>query len=516
MIQKQVAEISGVQIPEIGFGSKIQCRDQGGKAALVVVNDVQEKDFTAYDSVVTAAGFSLRESRSFGKNQFFFRSDGENTLILSYFPGIREMHLVVEPNVDYLNFCDVPGNSVKKSAFTQIDLEDYGLCDVIDLEDGRFVVIDGGREFEKEADKLFSYLQTNSAQEKPVIAAWIMTHPHLDHYPGFLSFWKKYREQVEIQRFLYNFPDAELNEENFSYMSYEQEDMKRFFQAVEETKAPVIRVHTGQEITIGNLRMEILSSPDDLIFGEDAGINMMSLVMKTYIAGQILLLCSDSNFDYTPVMRQYGDYLKADILQMPHHAFGGGTVEQFRQIDPEVCFAPVSEIHFYRYFCYYFAFNRYLMHELHVKELFTGKDGQDDVTLPLPYTPRPEGRERMLALEAMHQKALGAKTWVFLNLTLEECKFTALNMGYLPVDVYIDLYFAERKDTVKSIKLTVDKEIFLPVDLADRSQFDGDAVYYNPRALDKKGIPEGTTFSVCFRCDFPLVIQGPKAADYHD
>ena len=49
-------------------------------------------------------------------------------------------------------------NVVVTPEITQIALEDFGMSYVIRLSDGRFIVIDGGRDFEPESDKLFKAL----------------------------------------------------------------------------------------------------------------------------------------------------------------------------------------------------------------------------------------------------------------------------------------------------------------------------------------------------------------------
>lgn len=59
---------------------------------------------------------------------------------------------------------------------------------VIRLTDGRFIVIDGGREFEPDSERLYQCLKNGSSGQNPVIAAWIMTHPHSDHFHCFIEF----------------------------------------------------------------------------------------------------------------------------------------------------------------------------------------------------------------------------------------------------------------------------------------------------------------------------------------
>ena len=63
------------------------------------------------------------------------------------------------------------GDAVTAPQITQLEQEDYGMSYVIRLSDGRFIVIDGGNNFEPDIDRLMNCLKAGSNSEKPVIAS---------------------------------------------------------------------------------------------------------------------------------------------------------------------------------------------------------------------------------------------------------------------------------------------------------------------------------------------------------
>ena len=107
----------------------------------------------------------------------------------------------------YFSYTDRFRGDMMAPQITQVHLEDFGLSYVIRLSDGRFIIFDGGWNFEPDRNRLFECLKAGSPDEKPVIAAWILTHPHGDHYLCFLGFMEQYGDQVVIEKFLFNFPE---------------------------------------------------------------------------------------------------------------------------------------------------------------------------------------------------------------------------------------------------------------------------------------------------------------------
>ena len=78
----------------------------------------------------------------------------------------------------------------------------------ITLEDGSFVVIDGGdatakgKENLKNAENLYELMIAQKPQgiDDVVISAWIVTHGHSDHFGVYNLFAKYYADKVTVKR----------------------------------------------------------------------------------------------------------------------------------------------------------------------------------------------------------------------------------------------------------------------------------------------------------------------------
>jgi len=502
-------------LPEKEYGKSIYCEHEGKGTFVRSYEQVTEEAFSRFIEEMKDCGWQYKENHRFDSSSFYTFTDGADAAYVSFYPGTGEMRIITEPDSAYLSYRDESGAKRVTPTVTQIDLEDFGLSYVVRMDDGRFIIFDGGWPFPPDADKLMAVLKEQSPDEKPRIAAWIMTHPHIDHYRCFLVFWPVYKDDVIIEKFIYNFPDTDpvslervlpLNQDG------EVENLEKLEVLVKETGADVYRAHSGQVYTFGNVRMEVLSSPDDTFEPPVKETNPFSLINKMTIAGQTILWCADGYFANAKLGPRYRNYLKADILQVPHHGFNGGRSEEYRLIDPKVCMASVHERDMYTRMNLVKPDNITLIHELHVEEFFTGSTG--NIMLPLPYTPRPGSRKQLLEYIAEKQKRVGAHSFFFTDLTTENCDFTVINTARRAVDVYVDLYFEDPGLYVDSIRFSAPGFAFVRVSLTDPEKIDDDALYFNRRALKKIGIPDNTVFAAHFRSEQPVVIEGPKAAVY--
>lgn len=469
-----------------------------GKGTYVAYyEDVDFMEFHNEKEKVEADGYALQEEHEINQNIFCIYAKNKDAIFISYYPSLFEMHVVTEPNCTFLEYEDKVVERTLPVLLRQIDLEDFGLSYVIRMSDGRFLLFDGGMPFEADADKLMRTLQEFSVDEKPRIAAWIMSHPHVDHYQNYLIFHDKYRNDVIIEKFIYNFPDTseeDCREIPGIVKEKEKEKLEEFHQKVEETKVPIYRAHTGQIFQMGDVRMEILSSPDNTLVPQIVNLNHISLMIKMEIAGQTIFWGTDGKFSAAKLAERFGKHLKCDIMQVPHHSFPGGSKEGYALIDPEVCLLPGFERVSYGWHAIRLEENHFLYTELHVKDCLAG--GRGDITIQLPYKPRENGKELLFHRIKEEQKAMGSKSWIFMDLTKEETSFSILNMSVKEVEVQMEIYFDDAKKIIRHLKAKVGKRSVGKVDLAE---------------LASLGDEE---FTVHFFCDWPVVIKGAKPADY--
>lgn len=504
----------------MNFGKLKYREDEGGGSVVYSFSEVREREYFDYLASLLAVGYEYVTQYALGTAQVTVYKKGEDMLLSTYFPTVREARVVTEPNSAYLTFSDSPRAERVKPLMTQIDLEDFGTSVVFRLPDGRFVIYDGGREFEPDADKLMKCLREQSPDEKPTVAAWIMTHPHLDHYCCYITLAEKYKGEFSVERFIYSFTDTEESDiERIPGLRKEAEGVRKFEKLARESGAAIYKAHTGQVYELSGARLEMLSTPDDTLLVPVRDINSLSLVVKMTVAGQVVMLCADAFLGAMNLAKRYGEYLKSDILQPPHHMFIGGNIDAYNLIDPAVCVVPSFEddvfarISPYQKACK--VENRHLFYNLNVEEFFTGSTG--NVVLTLPYKPRSNGRKLYLEKLEKYRRGMGAETWFYMDMTKEECEFSFVNTSCEAAEVFVELYGDDvATGYIHAIKLTVPAMKTTRFNILDSEYSDTDALYYNPHSLKKKGIADGAKFSVQFKSDIPIVIKGNRPADYHN
>ena len=487
---------------------------------------VDSKDYNLYCMNLQKEGFILKEQRKSGTHSYLAYKKDELCVFLNYFENIKELSAVFEANCNYFNYIDEYKGEVTSPAITQIDLEDFGMSYAVRLSDSRFIIIDGGWDLEPDADKLYNLLKESSVGEKPVIAAWIMTHDHIDHYRCFNVFMKKYGQYVIVEKMLFNFQEhkgitfehfvarkPEIKGEYSFTDTSDSHHISIMFNIIEEYKIKIYMPHTGQYYKIGDAVCEFLSTIDDTYyFTTDR--NSHSLVFKMTLAGQEILWTGDASFSDSKLSAKYGEKLKSDILQVPHHGFGSGEDEEqitcYNYIKPSVCFLPVSDYNAYVKICIYKKGTRYLMLNSDIDELITGDGTQ---TIVLPYHP-PEYKKKEIANKFIDgYKSSGSTVWFYTGLNtgnVEDLNFTFLNTTFFENVVSAELYFENLKDLVTNIEIKIPANSFKKICITDTNNVNVNSAYFNWNSLNIKGMPENEEFAVRFIASEPIVVSHDK------
>ena len=187
-----------IQIP--AFGETNYGQTQSNRNTRIInISDASERLFCSYLKMLEDAGFSVEEQRSRDANIYAACKMDSTGIFLNYYGALGELNIAIEENCGYFDFAAHAGESVVPPQITQVHLVDCGLSYVIRLSDGRFIVIDGGWGFEPDVQELYRVLKAGATAEKPVVAAWFLTHPHRDHHLCFAEFMLRYPENVVIE-----------------------------------------------------------------------------------------------------------------------------------------------------------------------------------------------------------------------------------------------------------------------------------------------------------------------------
>lgn len=385
--ESKLSTLTHDKLPEYdGDGILISEFDENDKYVKIINGEA--KEFDVYYQALIDAGFMEHASNQIGDNKFATLKNQKTIATLSYRPFYNEIKVVAEErNTLYPREKD---NKYKdkniQSLFTGIKGENViaysGMGIVIRLDDGSFIIIDGGGGDEDSVDsnKLLNILREQSPEgtEKPVIAAWIFTHPHNDHIGMFNYFSDDFHDKVVIENFYYNFA------ENGRGYGHFDECMKNYYSEV-----GTIIPHTGDRYYIRNAVVEILFTLEDLYpstykNGNISDVNQMSLIFRIEIEGQTIMITGDVHtMGQERAYNCFGDYLKSDILQMAHHG-QNGTVDFYSTVDPTYAILPASYSAYETHYTFNEA-NKWLVASENVRQFLDF--AKYNVTFALPYNP---------------------------------------------------------------------------------------------------------------------------------
>ncbi len=239
---------------------------------------------------------------------------------------------------------------------TGLPSESSGEGYIITLEDGRFLVIDGGdtlkgTEVENFRKALWDLHARNSGKpvsvDNPVrIAAWILTHSHGDHYKLFVDLLRQKGKSGElfVEYMIGNFPiESQLFNITADFTAI---DKMNSYQSMLTEPFTFVRVHTGQKLYIGNVEIETLYTHEDMNPHNIVTFNDSSSVMRLTInvtgGDPVKLLSTGDAFRYAGrwCSAMYGPALQTEMVTMAHH--GGPAVEKefYTYVAPSVIWWP--------------------------------------------------------------------------------------------------------------------------------------------------------------------------------
>ena len=245
-----------------------------------------------------------------------------------------------------------------------------GMCYVVTLEDGRLIVFDGGginTNGQEDVD-LWNLLVacTERATGKAVstsnpvhIAAWVLTHPHWDHYAAFHKMFsdRAGSGRLRMDYLLGSFPSetSVYREAEGGLLAYSG---TRIANMQKKLSFQFIKTHAGQKFYLANAEIEVLTTYDDLnphriSTGNDTNTVLRFTMLNTNAAGQrvgeptTILFAGDSATAQSRYMcAMFGDYLQSDMVQVAHHGNKGCEKDFYTKVAAEVLWFAIFQKHF--------------------------------------------------------------------------------------------------------------------------------------------------------------------------
>ena len=310
---------------------------------------VDAAEHLAYRELLTECGFVLYAENAINGNLFATYKANGRVISLAFYPSLSSMDITVTPEGAMLPSAEAAPYEKDPTVTPSVTLMDHELASyVLQLEDGSFLIVDGGDLNRAGAmDKMWDHLTSlTPAGQKPVISLWMITHAHSDHALLFVSFLQKYRDDLILKAVAYNFTNYELvgmTEPVYKYQGFDglavcAEKVERVLDLYyPNTERWIPR--TGEVHSVAGAEIEILFSHEDHYPKVPHGGNYTSSGWRITLGGSTIVFLGDMTDDScNRIAGLYGAALEADILQLTHHGVSGGSLALYQYIDPKICF----------------------------------------------------------------------------------------------------------------------------------------------------------------------------------
>ena len=301
------------------------------------------------------------------------------------FDSLESSILAPKEDNEYVKVCDPSLTVMSLDYKRMLPGAAYGMSYVFTLSDGSYVIYDGG--LSGDADHLIEFLESNNKRQdgKVIVAAWIITHSHDDHYECLKTVLEQFSDKINIEKFVFNEAREEYFKDGKGFDGFLTTNIYKLANG-KYNNLKYVRLHTGQRMTVRDCVIEAFLTHEDLYPSVIVGMNSTSLVTKVYLGGQTFMFLADEEGESDNILpKMYSDSLKSDFVQVTHHGYGGGTDELYDLISPQYAMWPTA-----RYFFnlvkdgkWEKAHSIYLLETVKVKEAFIAEGGHK--TLILPY-----------------------------------------------------------------------------------------------------------------------------------
>ena len=373
----------GLFSPLADVGGGLTVEDTENNSKMQVVRDTSEVEYDVYLSKLEANGFSLTASHEINGNRYA-QYKKENKLVYVYyteaFKDVRIIDDTASVSEDEFEYKYIPKEGETAAVYQYGLMHDVGgnasgkfsggkyTCGgnfyIIRLSDNRLIIFDGGADSQVTPatfSGLVHFLHEitgTQEHEKIKVACFFVSHAHGDHYAFFDRLVREYSDHVEVERVMYNIPKEGVP------FSPAYPMFVRLGKMIEEKYPSVkfMKPHTGQDIQIGDARLEILFTHEDMITAETGEqfiteYNSVSTIIRMTINGTVFMWLGDwggggyVESEYKGItdrlfrsFEKDGEhpYLKSDFVQVAHHAVNTWMDDTFEVIGARVALVPNS------------------------------------------------------------------------------------------------------------------------------------------------------------------------------
>lgn len=332
--------------------SAYDCHDG---AVMLYWSEADEEMLRSYLSALEALGFWIYQENN-GSCVHSLTCCREGLAVHAYYlKNTAELRVVIQDNAalpvapyKYEKLCDV---AVTQLGTYNDETTYVGMGYVIRLEDGTFVVIDGGQTPEYDSKLLYDTMM----EQKPdgvdgiVISAWIITHGHGDHCGVLRYFMNERSEDITVKMMIGNdAPDIvyQTCADGFK-RSFNFDSVNGKFGGCVYMKA-----HTGQQFFFPGVTFTILYTHEDFYPRLMEGYNDVSMVVDATVKGEASKApakAGETRFVWLGdigsqiLVDMYGEKMECDVMQIAHHGIGNGWYELYKLCKPRFAYWPAGK-----------------------------------------------------------------------------------------------------------------------------------------------------------------------------
>lgn len=337
---------------------------EGSKFATLVNNDEETMLYVGYNDFAHYDEYGPFKSNNPSGTSDYATSFGEKLLRVVSVPTNDTVYVPDNKLLKPQSYAKITETKVTSIALGKGSV---GMCYIVMLEDGSFILFDGGTIGEAEAPStqiynalLALYKEAHkgaepSAQDPIRIAAWVITHSHGDHYVVARQLMQMYGKSAtfKVDYLIGNYPshsavytcynaDIGIMSENNSIAN---------MQAWSAGHMKFLKVHAGQKYYFANMEIEVMMTYDDLNPNPVINQNDTSTVLRFTVGSNgkftdsdyTMLWLGDANQRQSRFLTtMYGDYLKSDLVQLAHHGNVGCETPLYSTVNAEIVLFPNS------------------------------------------------------------------------------------------------------------------------------------------------------------------------------
>ena len=329
-------------LPKYPFGES-SATDFGDGSYMIYAEKSTAENLEAYKQIFIEKGFKPKESNQI-KGNVFETLTSEDEYVYMYYSAYDTSLRAIGGPIDRLaeSSYDLGLEETYTPCIASVTQHSDGEGYVIRIPDGRFIIFDGGYSGRDRVYKTLRRLEEGNI----TIAAWIISHPHGDHYPAFVDFITAHGSDadVKIERVMFNYTQADYyNINGTAGVEKAGKNVTELYNKINEfiPDVPVLKIHTGQTITFGSASVEVLYTIDDHLPAGLNNVNDSSTVVRVNAGGKSIMLLADTCYASGPILNNlWGDHLKSDIVQIAHHGCWPSVADIYHSIQGEIVLFP--------------------------------------------------------------------------------------------------------------------------------------------------------------------------------